>query len=228
MTLLQENLTTAPNLRVTGLCVTFRDPTGEPVHVVDSLSFTASPGQLVCLVGRSGSGKTSVLRRLLRLDGCSPGSVCWDEQDVSALTESEAADFRRTRVAYVDQNSALVEELTVLENALLPLLPDGRDRVRENTDHALELLTLFGLDRRVRWRPRQLSGGERQRVGLVRAMVGRAPGIVADEPTASLDRRWAARVTTALRQHADNGGLVVAASHDRSLADAADVIIHLG
>lgn len=217
----------APRLQVSDLGVAFTDAAGAKSHVVGNLDLTAAPGQLVCLTGRSGSGKTSVLRCLLGLATPTAGEVIWDNITMASMTPTQAADFRRQRTAYLDQSSTLLPELTVLENILLPLLPDGRAAVRAHIPRARHFIAGLGLQERVRATPDQLSGGERQRVGLARVLAAGTPGLVTDEPTASLDRRWADQVAQLLREYADNGALVIVASHDPAFPHLADITLTL-
>lgn len=216
-----------PTLQVESLSIRYRDADGQVVRILDDLTFEVFPEQFVCLVGRSGSGKTSVLRNVVGLTQPSSGVIAWDGEDIANWSDDARADLRRTAAAYLDQKAGLVAELTLLENALVAQIPAGRAAVRACRSTAKQLLTELGLSARFSWRPEQASGGERQRVALARALLSEAPTLVADEPTASLDRRWADCVIAKLRAHADQGGSVLAASHDSALADAADVVIEL-
>jgi ABC-type lipoprotein export system ATPase subunit len=128
---------------------------------------------------------------------------------------------------HVDQEATLIPGLTVLDNILLPAIPDGRDLARRAKNTAAEDLRRLGLERRRKRSPTRLSGGERQRVALVRALTANTPVIVADEPTARLDRRWADTVIELLLEHVDDGGIVVAASHDPALARASNTVVVL-
>jgi ABC-type lipoprotein export system ATPase subunit len=216
-----------PALQVTSLAIAYTDTEGEHLDVVSGVSFSVVPGQLCCIAGRSGSGKTSVARVLVGLTAPAGGTVTWGGVDLSTLTEVERSDQRRKITGYVDQEATLIPGLTVLDNILLPAIPDGRDAARRAKNKAAEDLRRLGLERRRKWSPARLSGGERQRVALARALTANTPAIVVDEPTASLDRRWADTVIDLLLEHADAGGIVVAASHDPTLARASHTVITL-
>ena len=216
-----------PALRVTSLAIAYTDAEGERLEVVSGLSFSVAPGQLCCIAGRSGSGKTSVARVLVGLTAPTDGAVVWGGVDLATLTEAERSDQRRKLTGYVDQEASLIPGLTVIDNILLPAIPDGRDAVRSAKSTAAQDLRRLGLERRRGWSPARLSGGERQRVALARALTAKTPVIVADEPTASLDRRWADAVIDILLEHADTGGIVVAASHDPALARASHTVVRL-
>jgi ABC-type lipoprotein export system ATPase subunit len=216
-----------PTLRVTELEITYTDTLGEKVNVVSDLSFSVEPGQLCCLAGRSGSGKTSVVRALVGLITPTSGTITWDGVEIRKLSPAELADQRRKITAYVDQEASLITGLNVLDNLLLPAIPDGRAAVAEAKTKAAAYLNQLGLEKRRSWAPLKLSGGERQRVALARALGTNTPVIIADEPTASLDRRWAENVISLIKTHTNNGGIVIAASHDPALAAASDIVINL-
>ncbi len=219
--------TDSARLQVTDLDVAFTDPEGRVVSVIDGISFHAEPGQMLCLAGRSGSGKSSIIKQLVGITRSAPGSVIWNGDDISARSRDELARLRRTTFGYVDQASGLVEHLTALENVLLPLVPDGKRIARRSTDAARGFLTALGLEKRIAWTAARLSGGERQRVTIARAMLSGTPALVIDEPTASLDRSWADRVINQLRELTRAGRTVIVASHDPGFFAAADTVIRL-
>lgn len=224
-----------PWLQVDGLTVAY-PAAGGTVTVVDGFDVVLEPGRLHCIVGRSGSGKTSILRQVAGLQAPTPGTVAWrlvddapdsPPRDLTELSLDERADLRRRTAAYVDQEAALVDDLSCLENVLLPALPDGRRAVRRARPAAERWLGDLGLAGQLDQRPATLSGGERQRAAVARALAADTPVVLADEPTASLDRRWADEVVRLLRAHADAGGAVLAVSHDPALAEAADAVDEL-
>lgn len=216
-----------PLIRVANIRVAYSTADRGEVVLVSDLSFDVRAGQFVCLAGRSGSGKTSILRQVCGITPAARGTVFWEGKDVRSLSQDQLADGRRTQIAYLDQSAGLIEELSCLDNVVLPAIPDGKRRVRRATRQAILRLGELGLGAHLNARPGTLSGGERQRAVLARVLTSGAAGIVADEPTASLDRAWADTVIATLRAHAAGGGAVLAASHDPALAEAADRVIHL-
>lgn len=216
-------------LKVTGLTITYPGlgRADNPITVVQGLNLEVNPGQFCCLAGRSGSGKTSLITHLSGMYLPPPQTVWWGDTDLATLSESEAAQLRRTQVGYLDQDSALIDELTCLENVLLPLVPQGRSTVRRSKSRAIENLESLGLGQWLNARPHQISGGMRQRVVLAQLLTAQTPVILADEPTASLDRQWANTVIAVLEKHVASGGTVIAASHDPEVAKAADFVIEV-
>lgn len=214
-------------LQVRNLSVQYEGTDGRSVQVLSDLDFGLAPATMTCLVGRSGSGKTSVLRQVVGLAEARESTVWWGDRDIASFNNEERASLRRRQAAYVDQQSGLVEELTLLENSLLALYPNGKAAVRRARPGASALLDEMGLTSRADWRPAYASGGERQRVALARALLSGAPTIVADEPTSSLDSRWASAVIGLLRDHADRGGSVLVASHDPAVAAASESTVVL-
>ena len=197
----------------------------EEVTVVECLTVTAVPGQITCLAGRSGSGKTTVLRIAAALQRPSHGNVFWGPTEVSALPPSAATAERATTIGYARQREGLVDFLTAIENVLVgrpPHLAAPTDQER-----AASLLTRLGLGSRLNALPRTLSGGESQRVLLARALLGEPPILLIDEPTAALDRSTAELAIALLAECATNGQTVLIASHDEQVLDRADNVVKL-
>lgn len=211
-------MTTA--LELTDVTIRFPRAGAEPLQIVDGYSLALRPGTLHCLAGRSGSGKTSVLRVAAGLARPTAGSVAWMGQSLDGLSDDKITTLRRQRVGYLDQGGSLVDGMTALENVLLAAVPDRR--VRQVRQRAESLLDELGVGERAGHRPNRLSGGERQRVALARALLLEPDIILADEPTASLDRASADSVIALLRGLADRGIAVLVAAHDPNLVAAAD------
>ncbi|WP_018467749.1 ABC transporter ATP-binding protein [Calidithermus timidus] len=171
-------------------------------------------GQQVALLGPSGSGKTTLLHLLAGLRLPSRGEVWVEGRNLSRLTEAERDAYRRTKVGYLFQDFHLVEGYTALENVLLGLGIAGI-RGKAAQGEALAVLRGLGLEHRLSHTPKRLSTGERQRVALARAVAHRPRLLLADEPTAHLDRARAAAALDLLIQTALSlGALLVVATHD--------------
>ncbi|MCX2749450.1 ATP-binding cassette domain-containing protein [Arthrobacter sp. MI7-26] len=197
----------------------------EPVTVVEDFSLTLHAGEMHCIAGRSGSGKTSILTVGAGLTLPTSGRVLWEGDSLEKMGDDEIADRRRALIGYVDQGGALIDGMSALENVLLPAVPDGE--VEQRTEMAKDLLDLVGLGRRMRHRPAQLSGGERQRVAIARALILGTRVLVVDEPTASLDRTSANRIISILKDTTNDGIAVLVASHDHELVRLSDTLTEL-
>jgi len=191
-----------------------------PLQIIADYDLGLAAGTMHCLAGRSGSGKTSILRVAAGLVPPTAGEVLWSGRPLSGLRDDAITELRRTHVGYLDQGGVLVAGLTALENALLPAVP-GR-RVRAHEARARDLLDRLGVGARAAHRPDQLSVGERQRVALARALLLEPAVLMVDEPTASLDREIADGVIALLDGLARDGIAVLVASHDEHLIAAAD------
>ncbi|CAI8015522.1 Uncharacterized ABC transporter ATP-binding protein YknY [Geodia barretti] len=184
-------------------------------------------GELIAIVGASGSGKSTLLNILAGLDRPSAGGV-WTSgaalfrgQDLSRLPERELVEFRRRSIGFVFQSFGLMPLLSAQENVELPLHIIGVSW-RERRRRAQEALASVGLGPRARHRPYELSGGEQQRVSIARALVTGPEVVFADEPTGELDTTTARSIIDILRRISAEGTTVIVATHDLSLAAAAD------
>lgn len=189
---------------------------GSPLRVLDSLNFSMERGDTVAVVGPSGSGKTTLLQLLAALEQPTYGDIKLDQQSLSKLSPDQLADFRRDNMGIVFQSFHLIDSLTALGNAALPLdiagKPDALSRAKEMLEHV-------GLSHRIDHYPQQLSGGEQQRVAIARALVHRPRLILADEPTGNLDEVTGNRVADLLFElHAQSQATLVLVTHDMRLA----------
>jgi len=217
--------TSRPAFELNNVGIVFERPSDVPLTIVSGFNLQLHQGSIHCLAGRSGSGKTSLLRVAVGLQRPSSGTVSWSGLPIHDLNPHQLAAARRAHMGYVDQGATLISELTALDNVLLPAVPSGV--TAEVEQRALELLELFALRDRARQQARNLSGGERQRVAIARALLLIPTTLAVDEPTASLDRAGADAVIAALQQAARHGCAVLAASHDPALIAAADTITRL-
>ncbi|MFO0678211.1 MAG: ATP-binding cassette domain-containing protein [Polyangiaceae bacterium] len=184
--------------------------------VLDALSFELDRGEFSVLRGPSGSGKTTLLAIVGGMLSPTSGEVLLDGEPITRLREAHRAEIRRRKVGFVFQDLQLVDSMTVMDNVLLPRVPDGvrsEDLVRART-----LLDRFGVGSLAPARARQLSGGERQRVAIARAMLLDPPLLLLDEPTAHIDDARAAEVTDLLASLAAEGRAVLVSTHDPRVA----------
>lgn len=204
----------------------YRVGVGEPVRAVDDVSLTVAAGELAALYGPSGSGKTTLLMLVAALLVPDGGSVFVQGREISALSVSEGARYRRMELGFVRQSLDLVPGVGVLDNAALKLL--GSMRKREAHRRIAPLLETLGLGERLKYRPEQLSMGERQRVMIARALSTEPKLVLADEPTGSLDTSRGREVLALLRGLAHERGVaVVLVTHDPQAVAYADSVYAL-
>lgn len=196
------------------------DAAGEPLEVLQGVSFEVSTAQVVAILGPSGSGKSTLLHLLGGLDRPSAGEIFWDDVPLSTLSQFSLAEKRAHFVGLIFQSHYLLEDLTVQENVSLP----GRIAGNLDKHRAQALLEHVGLVNRAKAFPKTLSGGERQRVAVARALYSKPAVILADEPTGSLDRHNARAVYELLVDLArSEGSSVVMVTHDEGLVRDVDV-----
>ncbi|MBK1782829.1 ABC transporter ATP-binding protein [Prauserella cavernicola] len=197
-----------------------------PVRALADVSLTASRGAVTVLAGPSGSGKSTLLRILGCLDRPDEGSVEVEGVVTTALSTRRRRALRRARIGYVFQDPAdnLLGYLTVAEHVALGARLRGGDGTGGGSAAVLEAL---GVADRAGHRPAQLSGGEQQRVALAFAAAGEPPVLLADEPSAQLDRAATGLVVGALRELAARGHAVVVTTHDPEVLAVADEVIDL-
>ncbi|MDP3858702.1 MAG: ABC transporter ATP-binding protein [Stagnimonas sp.] len=194
-----------------------------PVTLVNGVSLEFERGEFACIMGPSGSGKSSLLYLLGLLDVPSAGRVWLDGEDCSGFDEEQMTDARLAKIGFVFQYHFLLAEFTVLDNVLLPMRKLGRLAADAAAQRGQQLLDDFGIGEQARKLPHQLSGGQRQRVAIARALANDPPVILADEPTGNLDSAASANVRQILGGLARQmGKTVIAVTHDGNFASGAD------
>jgi len=204
-----------------------RLPGEAPVTLVDDVSLEVQRGEFICIMGPSGSGKSSLLYLLGLLDSPDSGKLWLDGEDTGACDDDRLAAMRLAKLGFVFQFHFLLAEFTVLQNVLLPMQRLGRLDDGAASGHALQLLDKLGIADQAGKYPSQLSGGQRQRAALARALANDPLLVLADEPTGNLDSAATLNVRQILRSLADAGQTVVAVTHDAGFASAADRVIGL-
>ena len=197
------------------------------VHAVRGVSFTAEPGELVAIRGRSGAGKTTLLNMVGGLDRPTSGRVVIGEHDISAASESTLLTLRRTMIGFVFQSFGLVPILSAAENVGVPMRL-ARVKPAEREQRVQVLLELVGLGGHAAQRPYELSGGQQQRVAVARALANEPQLLIADEPTGQLDSETGRSIMDLLRAVVSARGMTaLVATHDNALLDRADRVITL-
>lgn len=198
---------------------------GRLVQILEGITFAIPAKQTVAVVGPSGSGKSTLLGLMAGLDRPTTGSIALNGKEITSLSESLMAQFRRETIGYIFQSFHLIPTLTARENVAVPLELSGETRAGHR---AAELLAAVGLSDRLEHYPVQLSGGEQQRVAVARAFVCRPPILLADEPTGNLDSATGAQVLDLLLSlHRDHGTTLVLVTHDSALAHSMQRVIAL-
>lgn len=197
------------------------------VPVLNGIDLLIRPGHFTVLLGPSGSGKTTLLNLVASIDRADAGKVIVAGEDVSLLSDDALADFRAANIGFVFQNFNLLPVLTAYENVEYPLLLAGMPPERRHR-RVMKLLDAVGLSDRADNRPGQLSGGQRQRVAIARALARKPKLVVADEPTANLDRTTGEAILRLMRHMQEQYSIsFLFASHDTALMKAADDLIML-
>ena len=213
-------------LRVERLKKVFRSGESDLV-LFENLSFQVAKGEMLAIVGESGTGKSTLLHILGALDRPSAGDVYCADLQLKSLSEDGAADFRNREIGFVWQFHYLLPEFTALENVAMPLLLRGHPW-RETQDRAMEWLEKVELGKRAQHRSGELSGGEQQRVALARALIVQPKILLADEPTGDLDNRTANSVFQLIAKlHHDQQLTSLIATHNFDFARRCNRVLRL-
>jgi len=188
------------------------------VQAVRGISVEIQKGELVSIIGASGSGKSTFMHLLGCLDEPTSGSYFLDGTDVSKLSDRELAKVRNKKIGFVFQTFNLLPHLTVLENVILPAKYDSSANLNQVRKKAVDLLERFGLGKRLSNRITQLSGGEMQRVAIARALINDPVIILADEPTGNLDSKTGLEIIKILKDlNRENEVTEVIVTHDLNI-----------
>lgn len=199
----------------------------EDIKVLKGLNFSVEQGEFVGIMGKSGCGKTTLLKVLGMIDKQTDGVVRFMEKDTSKLYGDELADIRREQIGFVFQDFYLMDSLSVEENIMLPMIL-GQEKVDVMTKAAKKYAEQFQISHLLKKNPYELSGGEKQRVAICRALINDPDLILADEPTGNLDSKSGQIVIDALvRINQEFGKTIVMVTHDPQMASYCSRIILL-
>ena len=196
------------------------------VKAADRISFQVQKGELIAIVGQSGSGKSTCMNIIGCLDVPTSGTYLLDGQDVGQLDKNELAVIRNKMLGFIFQQYNLLPKLTLQENVEVPLMYAGVPKA-ERQERARIALEMVGLGNKLRHKPMQLSGGQQQRASIARALAGDPAVILADEPTGALDSHTGREVLSMLQELHAAGNTVVLITHDNSIAVQTQRIIRL-
>ena len=198
----------------------------EEVRANDGISLTICKGEFVAIVGKSGSGMSTLMNIFGALDVPTEGTYFLGGQDVSDMKDDELAEIRNKMIGFIFQQYNLLPKLNLLENVELPLLYAGVGTA-ERRERALASLEKVGLKEKYQNRPNQLSGGQQQRVSIARALAGEPSLILANEPTGALDSKTSREVLDFLKQLNQEGNTIVMITHDSSIALEAKRVVRI-
>ena len=196
------------------------------VRASDGITLKICRGEFVSIVGKSGSGKSTIMNIIGALDVPTSGQYILNGQDVSTMKDDQLAEVRNKTIGFIFQQYNLLPKQNLLENVELPLIYSGVGK-KEREERALKLLEKVGLGDKWRYFPLQLSGGQQQRVSIARALVGNPSLILADEPTGALDSRTSRDVLDFLKQLHQEGNTIVIITHDNSIALEAERVVRI-
>jgi lipoprotein-releasing system ATP-binding protein len=216
----------SPILRVEGLRKTFCSGTQE-ITPLNEIDFSAQQGEMIAVVGPSGTGKSTLLHLLAALDTPTSGTVYFAGTSLRAFSQIELAGYRNRAVGFVWQRHHLLPDFTAAENVAMPLLIQGQAR-GQALKVAADWLGEVGLANRTKQRAGELSGGEQQRVAIARSLVNQPVLLLADEPTGDLDERSAEGIFELIeRLHRSYRLTSILATHNLPLAGRADRVLVL-
>lgn len=197
------------------------------IHALDGVSLSVSPGEFVCISGRSGSGKSTMLNMLAGLEKPTSGEIVILDKHIENMSESARIRFRRQYIGFVFQSYNLMPQYTAVENVELPLMLRGMGQ-KERRKQALAVMEQVGIVSHAEHKPSELSGGQQQRVGIARALITKPPIVFADELTGNLDTKTSAEIMDLLTGlFRSSGTTFMLVSHDPDMSQYTDRTIHL-
>lgn len=196
------------------------------IHASDGVNIKIEKGEFTAIVGKSGSGKSTIMNIIGALDIPTSGQYILEGKDVSKMKGDNLSKIRNSMIGFVFQQYNLLPRQTILENVELPLLYAGI-REKERKIRSLKALERVGMEGKWRHHPNQLSGGQQQRVSVARALVSNPSLILADEPTGALDSKTSREVLDLLKDLNEEGNTIVLITHDNSIAVEAKRVLRL-
>ena len=197
---------------------------GNAIKVLENINLSLGKGDLVAISGHSGAGKSTLLHIIASLDLASSGNILYDGRAIEEHTNFTLSNIRLNNFGFVYQFHHLLEDLTVLENILIPMQILGKTSVND----AMDIINQVGLSSRINHLPWKLSGGEKQRVAIARALINNPDFIFLDEPTGNLDDENAFIIQNLLLEISKTNNIaLVTATHDNNFIKSFDKIYYL-
>lgn len=196
-----------------------------PFLALKGINLKIQPGEFVGVIGKSGSGKSTMINMITGIDRPTGGEVWVNGTPIHKFSENQMAKWRGVNMGVVFQFFQLLPTLTVVENVMLPMDFGNKYSPRDRRDKAMDILALMDVDDQANKLPTMISGGQQQRVAIARALANDPPIIVADEPTGNLDSKTAAQVFELFQKLVEQGKTFLMVTHDDDLADQLSRVI---
>jgi ABC-type lipoprotein export system ATPase subunit len=194
----------------------------DSVKILRDISLVIKNDEFVSIMGSSGSGKSTLMHIMGFLDTPTSGKILLDGKDVSKLSDDKLSKVRSEHIGFIFQQFNLINNLTVLENILLPTIYNRRKTGVDYKKKAIELMTRFGIAERMNYFPNKISGGQQQRVAIARALIMGPTILFADEPTGNLDSKNGTEIIRLLGElNKDFGVTVVIVTHEKDIGEKA-------
>lgn len=195
-------------------------------QVLKNINVSFDKGELVSIIGESGSGKSTIMNLIGGLDSQFDGELLVDGQNIGTFSEKELDCYRKDQIGFVFQNCNLIPHLSILDNVTIALTLSNVDK-NERIEKATKALEQVGLAKHIHKKPNQLSGGQRQRVAIARALINDPEIILADEPTGALDSETTKQVLDIIQSIAQKGKLVIMVTHSEKVAAHSSRVIQI-
>lgn len=194
---------------------------GETITALDHVDLSIATGEFVAIMGRSGSGKSTMLNILGCMDKPTSGSYLLAGQDVSAMDDDALSQIRNDHIGFVFQGFYLLPRLSALENVMVPLRFASQEKQKNGEQRAKDLLNQVGLGERIHHMPNEMSGGQIQRVAIARSLINQPAVLLADEPTGNLDSAISQQIIDLLCSLNQAGQTIVMVTHEPDIAENA-------
>ncbi len=201
---------------------------GNETHpVLGGVSLKINEGEFISIMGPSGSGKTTLMYAVSGMDSIDSGTVLFDGRNLSALSEKELSDIRRTKMGFVFQQPTLLKNLNILDNIILPAMRDNKKNAAKTMEKARALMKKVGISELEKRDITEVSGGQLQRAGICRAVMSQPKIIFGDEPTGALNSTSAQKIMDILSDINTEGTAVMLVTHDAKVAARTERIMFM-
>lgn len=195
------------------------------LYALNKVSLSIEPGELVAITGKSGAGKSTLLHILACIDNYDEGEYYLDGTLIKNISERQAAHIRNEKIGIVMQDYALIEDITAIENVMIPL--DFSKKKSHKKQRAIETLKMVNMNDLYKKQIRKMSGGQKQRVAIARAIVNNPKILLADEPTGALDNNTSSEIMSIFYNLNKKGMTIIIVTHDLSIANKCNRIIEI-